>query len=363
MKDNNTNIKEVIIATGTLGGGGAERVFLNIANELSKRDFHVRILVTGTKKAQSYHVDEAITIEKIISKKKNKILKVVDKFIKFRKYFKDHDGATVISFFSDVSAYCILSTIGLNIRNVVSERNDPYTTPQNRFKHILRDIVFNYADWCVFQTENAKKYFGVRIQKKSSIINNPMDLELVPQVKPGQKKYKTIIGVGRINPQKNFLLLIKSFERIMQEFPEYDLKIYGELGNKSDEVIKYIREHSLEKRVKLMGFTDKIYDRFLESEIYVLSSDYEGVSNTMLEALAIGIPTIATDCPIGGSARFIRTGQNGILVSVGNEDEMSAALKKLIESPKLREKLSRNSVEIRNVLTVTKICDEWVKII
>lgn len=363
METQNNIKKEIIIATGTLGGGGAERVFLNIANELSKRGFRVHVLVTGTKIASNYHVDDSIVIDKILSQKKNKILKVFDKLIKFRRYLKCHNGATVISFFSDVSSYCIFSTIGLNIRNIVSERNDPYTTPKNRIKHILRDIVFGYADWCVFQTKEAREYFRASIQKNSSIINNPMNLDLVPQVAPGRKKNKTIIGVGRINPQKNFLLLVKSFEKIMQEFPEYDLKIYGEIGDKADDVITYIKENALENRIKLMGFSDNIYQHFLESEVYVLSSDYEGVSNTMLEALAIGIPTIATNCPIGGAAKFIQNGETGILVQVGNENEMSSALKKLLEHPELREKLSKNSVKIRNKLSVSKICDEWEKII
>lgn len=361
--ENKDKMREIIITTGTLGGGGAERVFLNIANELSKRRIRVHILVTGSKKTQSYPLDDGVIIEKIVSSKKNKFLKVLDKLIKFRRYFKAHNGATVISFFSDVSAYCIISTVGLDIRNVVSERNDPYTTPKNKFKHFLRDVIFKFADWCIFQTEDAMKYFGTQIQKKSTIINNPMDLKKVPQVREGQKKNKTIIGVGRINPQKNFLLLVKSFELIMDEFPEYDLKIFGEIGSNSEGLVNYIREHLLENRVKLMGFSNKIYDCFLESEVYVLSSNYEGVSNTMLEALAIGIPTIATDCPIGGSAKFIRNGENGFLVPVGDEYEMAKALKNLLSSPELREKFSRNSVKIRRELAVDKICDEWIKVI
>lgn len=356
-------MKEIIIVTGILGGGGAERVFVNLANAFAERGHAVRIVITGTKKSSSYELDHRVSVDKVVSENSQKVLKIAEKIKRLRAYFKAHKGASIISFFPDVSAYCILASAGLGMRNILSERNDPYTTPKNKYKHMLRDIVFRFADVCVFQTEDARCYFPAAVRSKGVVINNPMNLAKVPMVQPGQKKRKVIIGIGRINPQKNFLLLIKAFERIRERFPEYIVEIYGEVGELSLEVTEYIRKNALEDCVKLMGFSENIYQHLLESEVYVLSSDYEGVSNTMLEALAMGVPTIATDCPIGGTRRFIQDGVNGYLVSVNDVEQMANALEGLLGNAELQEAFRRKSVEIRKQVDVDKVCDDWLAIL
>ena len=360
-------MKKVIIATGTLGGGGAERVFMNIANEMSKRNIKVRVLVTGSRPAESYALSNGITIDKIQSTKKNKILKVIDKFIQFRRYFKLHKDSTVISFFPDVSAYCVLASVGIRNRNIVSERNDPNIIPRKNFMKKIRNVAFAFADTCVFQTEDAKRYFSRKIQKKGHIIKNPINTEQLPIVVDLEQRDNIILAVGRIVPQKNFMMLVQAWERIEKKYPDYVLHIYGDKtyrdGMFAEELQAYINQNGLSSRVVLMGFSSDIYSVMNKSAIYVSSSDFEGMSNTMIEAMAMGVPTIATDCPIGGARMVIRNGINGLLTNVGDKENMAIAIQRLLDDMGKRKEISQEAIKIREYMSVQKICDEWIKLL
>ena len=360
-------MKEVIIVTGTLGGGGAERVFLNIANEMSSRGIKVRILVTGSRPAQSYPLAKEIIVDKISSSQKNKVMKILDKSFQFRKYFKEHEDSTIISFFPDVSAYCVFTTMGLRNKNIVSERNDPNIIPRKKYMKKIRNTAFRFADCCVFQTNDAKEYFSKSVQHKGVIIGNPISAEKLPQPNNLEEREKIILAVGRIVPQKNFLMLIKAWERIEKKHPEYILQIYGDKtyrdGVFTSEIQEYIDSHNLKERVQLMGFTNNIYEVMNHAMIYVSSSDFEGMSNTMLEAMAMGVPTIATDCPVGGARAVIQNGENGILTAVGDEVKMAEVIEFLICNPDERERLSTSAQRVRMDLSLQKICDKWIKLL
>lgn len=359
--------KEVIIATGTLGGGGAERVFLNIGNEMSKRGIQVKVLVTGSRPAESYPLDDSVTVDVIRSNKNNKILKIVDKFVKFRRYLREHRGSTVISFFPDVSAYCVLASVGIHNKNIVSERNDPNIIPRKKYMKFIRNMAFRFADFCVFQTQDAMDYFPSGVRKKGTIINNPINSDEMPKIKPIEDRDKVILAVGRIVPQKNFLMLIKAWELIEMKYPGYILKIFGDQtyrnGVFTEEIQNYIDEHRLNCRVSLMGFSNDIYTEMNKAMIYVSSSDFEGMSNTMLEAMAMGVPTIATDCPIGGARTVIRDGENGILTPVGDVRKMAEAIENVLGSSAERKKLSYAAREVRMEMSIQKVCDEWIKLL
>ncbi len=360
-------MKKVVIATGTLGGGGAERVFLNIANEMAERDIKVNILVTGSRPTESYSLSNKITVEKISSMRKNKVLKVIDKLIQFRKYFKRHKDSICISFFPDVSAYCVLSSVGIGNKNIVSERNDPNIIPRKRYMKIIRNFAFEGADCCVFQTSDSKGYFSRRVQSKGKVISNPINVFQLPVAAPLEQRKKIVLAVGRIVPQKNFSMLIKAWQTIHKAFPSYQLHIYGDKtywdGMFAKELQSYIDQNEMYECVKMMGFSEDIYSKMNEAAVYVSSSDFEGMSNTMLEAMALGTPTVATNCPIGGAKTIIQSEKNGILVPVGDVDEMANAILRLLSDIDLRKRLSNNSIVIRDELSIQNICDKWLELI
>lgn len=360
-------MKKIIIATATLGGGGAERAFINIANQLVEMGNDVRIMTSGSRSVESYKVDERIKIDNIVTCKKNKIFRIIDKFFQFRNYIRDHKEYTIISFFPDVSAYCVLASMGLKVRNIVSERNDPNTIPRKKYMKRIRNWAFKYASCCVFQTVDAKNYFPASVRNKSVVIPNPLNVGILPMPIPIENRKKIIIAVGRIVPQKNFLLLVKAWAEVAKKYPDWVINIYGDTtyhnGIFTQSIQKEIVELGVDNSVFFKGFSDKIYNCMNEASIYISTSDFEGMSNTMLEAMAIGTPTIATDCPIGGAKAIIQDKVNGILVKVGDVNSVSNAISTLIEDVDLRKKLSKESVKLRHLLTINNICEQWLEII
>ena len=119
-------------------------------------------------------------------------------------------------------------------------------------------------------------------------------------------------------------------------------------------------ELGMRRRVMFRGFSSHVLADIRTAAMYVLSSDYEGISNSMLEAMALGLPVIATDCPIGGSRMYIRDGVNGLLVPVGDEEALARAMERLADEPAFGESLGREAVKLRGELTTAKIADKFL---
>ena len=168
-------------------------------------------------------------------------------------------------------------------------------------------------------------YYPESIRKKGVVIPNPIAVDNPSTVNSGEENNR-VIAAGRLHKQKNFPLLIRAFAAFSKDFPNYSLDIFGE-GEEREALQKIVKNLSLTDKVFLKGKTDALFDEFLKSTIYVSSSDYEGISNSMLEAMAAGLPTICTDCPCGGARATIKDGVNGLLVPVGDEDALADALK------------------------------------
>ncbi|MBO5485678.1 MAG: glycosyltransferase, partial [Eubacterium sp.] len=136
------------------------------------------------------------------------------------------------------------------------------------------------------------------------------------------------------------------FSRVVREFPELELVIYGE-GSYREELEKERARLGLEEKIKLPGAVDCVADAVQSAKLFVLSSDYEGMPNALLEAMALGIPVISTDCPCGGPAEIIRDGENGFLVSVGKEEELIDAMQKLLRDDELGNRIGNNARQVQ----------------
>lgn len=353
--------KKVLFVTSSLSGGGAERVLTTVANYLKKNGAAVAVLKTSTKIKGNYDLDSRIPVIELPKISANKVTKAFFMVHNIRKVFLQHKDYVIISFLSDNNMLSILASRGLGNKLIISERNDPSQNCGNEYLRWIRNQLYRLADWNVFQTEDAKNYFCQYIQRRSSVIPNPI------YIKDGQNSYKlhvekTIIAVGRLTPQKNYPMLISAFDIFHRSHPEYKLRIFGD-GPLKDEIIALIEKYSLSEYVQLRGFTNTIYDEMKKSKIYVSSSDYEGISNTMLEALALGIPTIVTDCPVGGGKLVIEDGVNGFLVPVGDSERLAMKLCQLVEDETLMSKFSYNSQSVKVKFSVERICSMWEDII
>ncbi len=350
-------VKKIMFVTATLGGGGAERVMLNLANHMAKLGHQVVVLCTVPRIKNEYELNDKVEVLFLESKKKNKLLKIIDKIKRIRRVFKNYPEFTLVSFFPDINMYTIVASCGLKNKVVLSERNDPSKIPAKKHLRIIRNFFYEFCDEIVFQTHDAAKYFSKRIQKKGKVIYNPINTN-IPNPHEG-KKEKVVIAVGRLSPQKNYFMLIDAFEIFHRKYPDYTLEIYGR--GKRQHFIDYIEERSLQSCIKLYEHSNDIYSRVRECFIYASSSDYEGMSNTMLEAMALGTPAVVTDCPVGGAREVMEDHENGIIVPVRDAVAMAVAFEELVVDGKLRRHIIDNALYVRKRLSINRITEEWLE--
>jgi GalNAc-alpha-(1->4)-GalNAc-alpha-(1->3)-diNAcBac-PP-undecaprenol alpha-1,4-N-acetyl-D-galactosaminyltransferase len=351
----NKNDINIFLVTGYMANGGAERVISVLANEFVNKGYKVTILaILGDKK--DYNIDDRVRYIPFTANTNNKLIRWIKRLQFIRKYINKSKYNIIISFMAQINIYPIIANIFNNAKLIVSERNDPYQDPNSKLIRSVRDFLYNFADGLVFQTPDAKKYFSEKIQDKSTIISNPLSSELL-QPFTGERN-KVIVTATRLDKQKNLKMLIDAYYKIQQEYPEYTLKIYGE-GPLREELTMHTENLKINGKVSLPGYSRNLHQEITEAALFVLPSNYEGISNSLIEALALGIPVISTDHPIGGAKMYIKPEYNGLLVPVGDTESLYLAMKKLIDNPSLGKMFSENAVKIREDLDVKKIVREW----
>ena len=243
---------------------------------------------------------------------------------------------------------------------VFSERNNPRKVPVGKHQQMLRNFAFRFADALVFQTEDAKSYFSNSIQRRGHIIPNPINGNL-PEPYEGERE-KIIVTACRLHPQKNLPMMINAFSMLADEFKDYKLVIYGQ-GVLEDELRQQIANLGLTDRVLLPGFATNILDQERPCTMFVSSSDFEGISNSMLEAMGMGLPVVVTDCPVGGARMVIQDGINGLLVPVGDTKTMYEKMKSILASPELAKRISVEAIKVRDTFPLSKIAKRWIDIL
>lgn len=348
--------KKIIMVSHSAGNGGAERVSTLVANHLAEQGHEVTFYALHEDK-RDYPLSDSIIYHYCDVRCSSRQLKQIIRGWKLRQYIKMHKIEIMINFCHMEGLFLIGDH---DLKKIYSLRNDPSTFYTKGIYKKLFFKLYRDADCVVFQTPDARDYFEQSIREHGVLIANPLKDNLPNWNKEGH--VKEVIAVGRITKQKNFKMLIEAFNIVCQRRTDYKLAIYGK-GDLEDELKEYVKVLGLEKNVEFRGFINNVHEVMTSSNIYVSSSDYEGISNSMLEALAIGIPTICTDCPVGGARMFIESGKNGYLVPVGDSEAMAEKILALIGNEELQQQFSEESRKIRDLLSKDKIYGMWDKLI
>lgn len=349
-------MKKIMFVCNTLGGGGAERVVSVLTNTLLQKDYQVYILV-HKKASKEYDFDRRINV--LFSSKDGSASKY-KRVTAIRRAVKENQIDSVIAFSHYNAMYAVIACIGLEVRVIGSERNDPAQLDNRKVLKTLRLILYKHLDCLVCQTEDAKKYFPKEIQERSTIILNPLT-DSLPEPYTGRRE-RRVVSFSRFDLQKNIPMLIDAFEIFHREFCDYKLDLYGD-GSEKDRIKAYVKKKDMDGCVKIHPFVNNIHERIEDASIFALASNYEGLSNSMIEALALGIPSVVTDCPCGGARMVINNYKNGVLVPVGDVNAMAKAMKNIASDSELAKKMSEEAVNIRNKLSAKKIANEWMEII
>lgn len=347
----------ITLFISSLYGGGAERVTCNLANYLVQHGYVVEIL-TMAETTESYELDSQVSVASLlpIMGRKNKLWNTLVRFPRLWRYMRAHQRDVYVVMLPVTTIMLLLFKKLTKAKVVAAERVDPAVYPLWMGQSLK--ILAKRADAFVFQTEDAKAWYGDSVRNiKTAVIPNAINPTFIRPLYQGKKR-KAIAGAGRLNDQKNFSLLIRAFAKIATDFPDYNLVIYGE-GDKRGELEKQANELGLKERVFLPGNIQNIAEEMEQNSAFVLSSDYEGMPNALMEAMALGIPCISTDCPCGGPRFLIRNGENGVLVPVGDEEKMAESMRRILEDSKLRESIAAKAIEIQEQLAPEKIYGKW----
>lgn len=341
-------MKKVVFVTGRLGGGGSERVLTLIANQMRQDGYDVSIISFG---GDTNEYDNACDVIYLACAYK------INLIFSLRKTIRSLNPDVLIAFEYHVGMKTILASIGLNTKVIVSERNDPHELDAKKAKKVLRDILYRKLDCLVCQTPDARAYFNPKIRKKAVVIGNPIKSNLPEWV--GQDS-NILLNYCRLEKQKNLPMLIKAFEIVKKNHPEALLEIYGE-GTEEEYLRNLIKDNNLDSCVKLNAFSSQIHQIAANAYAFVSCSDYEGISNSMLESMAIGMPVICTDCPIGGARMVIQDGINGILVPVGDYKKMAKRINEILDNKNKAVEIATRAKELRYKYSIEKVVEMWEK--
>ena len=341
---------KIVFVLPDMAGGGSERVVAMLANEYVKRGYQIAILLFAGNNI-AYPLDERVEICIVGKPSAGNPFIQMDRLMKMRRFYKRNRNCYIFSFSVRGSIFSVLASIGIPHRYLVSERNDPTRISEKR----LRDWSYRKAEKLILQTEDMKSCFAEDIQRKAVVIPNPV-ADDIQEVFRGKRK-KRVVSVARLQPQKNHKLLLDAFFDFSKMYSDYELHIFG-VGELESELKHQAKSLGIEDKVIFRGFSADIKHEIWDCAMFVLSSDYEGISNSMIEALAMGVPVISTDCPVGGSRAYIKNGTNGILVPVGDRKALTEAMIKVADNPEFAKELSCNGAKIKEQYSLEKIADK-----
>lgn len=391
-----TNKKTVIFFIDSLGGGGAERVVSTLSSRLAQSGrYDVRIVMLR-KAPIAYAPDEQVALHyarelpvrslwgKLVGSAFEgykrfhwSVLKPIlqrlgryDTFPKFdetgfffyaryampiREYLKGNPGCTAFGFLVRSNIAMLMAARGLPVKTVFCERNNPVRPdiPCHIMKR--RDRLTRRCGAAVFQTREQRAYY-TWLRCPAAVIPNPLKTGL-PEPFGGVRR-REIVTFCRLNKQKNIPLLLEAFARLRADHPDITLRIYGR-GDEKEHLVALTKQMGLEQSVFFEDFAPDVHDRIRDAAMYVCSSDFEGLSNAMLEALAIGLPCVCTDCEGGGARMMIRDHENGILVPVRDPGALYRGMKEVLEDPALSRRLSAAAAKVREELSIENIVGQW----
>jgi len=353
---------KVFFYINSIGNGGAERVLTVLANQIAAQNNDVTV-ITSIKREWEYpllsHVCR-ITLDRA-SEKTNRIKKNLVRISKLRAICKSERPDVLISFMEEPNYRALVAAMGLGTKTIISVRTDPAAAYGRGLARFLAKTLYRCADGYVFQTKQARQWFVPAIQKKSTVIVNPVSENFYSVCgSPGVEK--RIVASGRLNSAKNFDLLLESFSLIAEQFRDYTLTIYGS-GELKETLEEKIEVLSLTGRAELFGQCNDIPNAIKDASLFVMSSDVEGLPNALMEAMTLGLPVITTDFAGGGAKALIENGVNGLIVPVNDKYQLARAMEQLLTDREYAQRLGNAAKAAAEAFRTETIARKWIRYI
>lgn len=352
--------KKIAFYIGSLRKGGAERVFINLAQFFQEEGYRV-VMVTQYQKENEYNLPDKIPrVISDIGEDEVSASRVVNFFRRLNKLhaiWKRERPDIVLSCIGKNNFMAVVTTMGTGAKPVVSvvgEAKEEYPTRQMR---MLADFLFSRAAGIILQTERSRAFFCKKAGRKAVILPNSLNPDFIRPRYEGERE-KKIVSVGRMDANKNHEMQVRAFAALKDHYPDYELVIYGD-GELRPDLEALAALLGVSGRVALPGVVQDVAGRIERASLFLLTSYSEGVSNALIEALALGIPVIATDVPSGGTEELVADGVNGLVIPAGDQKALEAAMDRLLGDAAYADGLGREAAKIQERLAPGRVNAMW----
>ena len=361
--------KKILFYIHSLNKGGAEKVLITIADQLNKDPSYDVVILTDTKDELEYALPEGL--KRIVIDEDKSISSPIDRLKAIRKHVKKEDPDNVIVFMLSSVIRAVISLKFTRYKIIAAVRSNPYDDYSRGRNRLL--LLNCLRDCCkiVCQTKYQADFFDGRLREKCTVISNPIFKEFekkanelvdIREAGSDKKTGGNIVATGRLFDYKNHRLLIDAFSDIADNYKDVNVVIYGE-GPYRAELEKLIDSKNLKDRIFLPGDSKHVEQDIADALIYVLPSDTEGLPNALMEAMALGLPVISTDCPCGGPKSIINNDVNGILIPVNDKDKLKESIKRLLDDSTIRLRLGKEARNILKTNELGRIVENWKELI
>ena len=337
-----------------LNYSGASKIFLWVAEQIAKAGNDVTVYcysnnVTTILPSNIRFINEDLSNISFFAKCK-----------RIRKTIIELKADVSISFLLDANVYNVIACMGQKTKSVICERNNPFKPKYYKLK-FLKPVLY-FADGVVCQLSKVAQYYSY-IKGKVTVIPNPIIFRSDVSLRSFKERDNIIVTIGRIEiAQKRNDIQIEAFKIFHQKHPEYKLLIYGSSTNSDDKRIKaLVQKYQLNDFVIFAGVTKNVQESIKSAQIYLLTSDYEGIPNSLIEAMVVGLPCVSTNCSPGGASLLIEDGHNGFIVNKGDSQEIADKLLWLVEHPMEADNMGNNAKLIKSTFSEDKISRMWIK--
>ena len=374
--------KHIAMYIGSLQKGGAERVMSNLADYFFEEGYKVTLVTTylapneyelrhaGWKRVPAgaegatlvadtdenpvwidLNGGEKGGIDRVFSallksEQKGRVKNLRLRHKKLRDIWKELDPDLILSFIGKNNIMALSTATRDGFKVVVSVSADPdweYATPALKAGMLAS---FGRASGIIVQSNGAREKFPGYIQKKCVILPNSMDASFVRNRYTGERE-KKIVMVGRLHENKNQALVMEAFKEATKDrFKDYKLVFYGD-GPDRLKLQHKATSLGIDGRVEFKGDVKHVAEHIEKSKLYILASGHEGMPNSLIEAMSLGLACISTDCPCGGPRDLIRDGVNGLLVPVGDVQAMTKAIVRVLENESFANDLGIAATEVQ----------------
>jgi GalNAc-alpha-(1->4)-GalNAc-alpha-(1->3)-diNAcBac-PP-undecaprenol alpha-1,4-N-acetyl-D-galactosaminyltransferase len=357
----------IMLAISGMTAGGAERVAATLVNHWTANDHEVALLTVASTELDFYQLDKhvvriALDLSRSSSNSRDFVVDNFKRIRKLRSAIKEFKPEVILSFIDKTNVRILLATIGTGIPVIVEEHIDPRQHPLGRVVRLLRRLLYKRASAVVVLTPGIAQWVSRFVRNELiHVIPNPISQQFHKNGNlEAARDTNRVIAIGRLQEQKGFDMLLRAFAQSVQQHPGWTLMVIGD-GPKREQLQALAAALQISDRVIWERAVKQPERELLRSDLFVLSSRYEGLPMVLLEAMACGLPVVSFDCP-SGPREIIHDGEDGLLVPANEVGALAAAISRLMSSEEDRKRLGERAAHVVERFGLDKVADMWTAV-